>query len=56
VPGKVLGSGTLDHKLTVVAFTFSGGAEDKLKKQNCNAMSIQDFMSKHSKLSDVRIM
>lgn len=56
VPGKVLGSGSIDHKITVVAFTFSGGAAEKLKKQNCGAISIYDFISKNPKTSEVRIM
>jgi large subunit ribosomal protein L18e len=56
VPGKVLGSGSIDHKITVVAFMFSGGAADKLKKQNCGALSIYEFISKKPKTSEVRIM
>src|SRR3990167_3409894 len=32
VPGKVLGAGTLNHKLTISAFQFSGGAKEKLEK------------------------
>src|SRR3989344_2988353 len=32
VPGKVLGSGLLDHKLTISAFQFSGGAKEKIEK------------------------
>ncbi|MBW2967736.1 50S ribosomal protein L18e [Candidatus Woesearchaeota archaeon] len=56
VPGKVLGSGMLDHKVTVAAFAFSDGAVEKLKKQNCSVMSIADLMQKKPKASDIRII
>ncbi len=32
VPGKVLGAGDLNHKLTISAFQFSGGAKEKIEK------------------------
>jgi large subunit ribosomal protein L18e len=56
VPGKVLGSGVVDHKMTVVAFAFSDGAVEKLKKQNCSMLSLSEFMDKNPKTSDVRII
>ena len=56
VPGKVLGSGAVNHKVTVVAFAFSDGAIEKLKKKDCATLSIAEFMSKNPKTSDVRIM
>ena len=56
VPGKVLGSGLLNHKVTVAAFSFSDGAVDKLKKQNCEIISINDLLSKKTKISDIRIL
>ena len=56
VPGKVLGSGLVDHKMTVVAFAFSDGAVEKLKKQNCSMFSLSEFMEKKPKISDVRII
>ena len=56
IPGKVLGSGSVNHKITVVAFTFSDGAVEKLKKQNCSTLSIVEFMQKNPKTADVRII
>jgi large subunit ribosomal protein L18e len=56
VPGKVLGSGLLNHKVTVAAFAFSDGAVEKLKKQNCDVMSISELMQKDIKKSDIRII
>ena len=56
VPGKVLGSGVINHKVTVAAFAFSDGALEKLKKQNCDVMSISELMGKKPKSSDIRII
>ena len=33
VPGKVLGAGSLNHKITISAFSFSDGAKEKIEKQ-----------------------
>jgi large subunit ribosomal protein L18e len=56
VPGKVLGSGDLNHKVTIIAFAFSEGAVDKIKKQNCDVMSISQLLQKNPKTSDIRIL
>ena len=56
VPGKVLGSGLLDHKITVAAFSFSEGALEKLKKQNCSTLSISELLQTKTKTSDIRII
>lgn len=56
VPGKVLGDGDLDHKLTVAAFTFSKNAVEKMKKQNCECITIQNLIKKNPKAKDVRIV
>ena len=56
VPGKVLGSGVINHKVTVAAFAFSDSAVEKLKKNNCDVISIKDLMDKKPKTSDIRII
>lgn len=56
VPGKVLGSGVLEHKVTIAAFSFSEGAIEKLKSQNCELMTINEMMSKNPKGAKVRII
>ena len=47
VPGKVLGDGELNHKVTVVAHSYSQSALDKLKAAKCDALTIEEFMAKH---------
>lgn len=41
VPGKVLGTGSLEKDLVVYAYSFSKAAKEKLNK---NARSIDDFL------------
>jgi large subunit ribosomal protein L18e len=53
VPGKVLGIGDLDHRITVAAFNFSESAKNKLKN---NIISIQDLLKKDPKGKNIRIM
>lgn len=52
VPGKVLGSGNLDHKVNVYAFNFSESAKQKLG----SSLSIQELLKKNPKGSGVRII
>ena len=56
VPGKVLGSGMLNHPVTVAAWSFSDSALDKMKETNAKAMSIQDIMKESAKGKRIRII
>jgi large subunit ribosomal protein L18e len=47
VPGKVLGSGEMPHKATVVAFNFSSSALRKLKEAKCESIDLADFLKKN---------
>ena len=46
VPGKVLGDGQLTKKLTIVGFSASEGAEEKIKKAGSKFVTIDAFLSK----------
>jgi len=52
VPGKVLGMGSLDHKVTVAAWQFSEAAKSKID----NAISIEELIKKNPKGSKVKII
>ncbi|MBN1786205.1 MAG: 50S ribosomal protein L18e [Candidatus Methanofastidiosa archaeon] len=54
VPGKVLGSGELDHKVTVAAYKFSQVAKDKIAKSG-ETLTIPELMERNPKGSKVRI-
>lgn len=44
VPGKVLGSGVITHKITVGAYSFSEKAFWKIQKAGGNALSLVEFI------------
>jgi large subunit ribosomal protein L18e len=56
VPGKVLGTGDIERKVTIAAFSFSSQAAEKLKSKNCSMMSITELMQKNPKGKNVRIL
>ncbi len=53
VPGKVLGTGTLDHKLNVIALSFSATALEKLGKM---AVTLSDLVDSGKTPKAVRII
>ena len=55
VPGKVLGSGNLSHKLTVAAFAFSDSAKEEINK-NGKAIPITDLVKEDPKGKKIRII
>ncbi|MBR9690597.1 50S ribosomal protein L18e [Candidatus Woesearchaeota archaeon] len=56
VPGKVLGSGEIDKKLTVAAYQFSGSAEKKIKDAKGNALTLDELAKKNPKGAKVKII
>jgi large subunit ribosomal protein L18e len=43
VPGKVLGGGEMDHKITISAFRFSESAKSKLEKTGSRIIPIHEI-------------
>ncbi len=56
VPGKVLGSGLIDKKVVVGAFSFSASARSKLKASGGSALSVDQFLKKYPKGSGVKLV
>ncbi len=56
VPGKVLGTGVMERKLTVGAFAFSASAKAKIEASGGSAVSIEEFLKKYPKGSGVRLV
>ena len=56
VPGKVLGSGLLNHSLTIAAYSFSEGALQKIQKVNAKAITIAELMKENIKGKGVKII
>ncbi|KQC16276.1 MAG: 50S ribosomal protein L18e [Methanothrix sp.] len=56
VTGKVLGSGDIDHKVTVAALQFSEQAASKIKSAGGECLKIKELAEKHPKGSGIIIL
>jgi len=56
VPGKVLGSGELDHKLHLSAYKFSESALEKLQKIGAKAIPLKELIKENPKGKKIRII
>jgi len=56
VPGKILGTGNLGHKLTVCAFSISEIAAKKVIESGGKVVTFEDLIKKHPDGKGVRII
>lgn len=56
VPGKVLGSGPLEKKIVVGAFSFSAAARKKIESAGGEALTIEEFVKRFPDGSGVRLV
>ncbi|MFQ6063236.1 MAG: 50S ribosomal protein L18e [Methanosarcinales archaeon] len=56
VPGKVLGSGSLDHSIIVAALNFSDKAATKIKNSGGEYLTIEQLVDRNPTGSGVKIM
>ncbi len=56
VPGKVLGSGVLERKLTIAAYDFSAGAREQIHKNNGKTISITELLKQNPKGKNIKII
>ena len=56
VPGKVLGAGIIDHKVTIGAFSYSMTAKKKLVEEGCIILNIEELINKYPNGSGVSIL
>ncbi|MCQ1538500.1 50S ribosomal protein L18e [Methanocalculus taiwanensis] len=56
VPGKVLGSGVLEHSVKVAALNFSDSAREKITQASGDCMTIEELLTANPKGSQVRIL
>jgi large subunit ribosomal protein L18e len=56
VPGKVLGAGSIDHKVTVAAISFSQGAKAKIIASGGKCLDIAEFAKVTPKVKDVLVL
>ena len=56
VPGKVLGTGNIEKKLNVGAFSFSASARSKIEKAGGKTFTVEDFVKKYPEGSGVALV
>jgi large subunit ribosomal protein L18e len=56
VPGKVLGSGVLERKITIAAFDFSDTAREQIKNRNGNTLTISELLRQNPQGKNVKIL
>ena len=56
VPGKVLGSGRIDHPVHVAAFSFSEQAGEKILRVGGKCLTMLELIEMNPKGSNVRIL
>ena len=56
VPGKVLGSGNLDHKVSVAAFQFSEEAQKKIEATGGQCLTFSALMKQNRKGKNLKII
>lgn len=56
VPGKILGSGQLDHKVNVAAMGFSKKAQEKIDAAGGKCLNITQILDENPKGSKIRII
>jgi len=56
IPGKVLGNGKLNHKLTVACYQISKSANEKLNESGSERISIQELLERNPSGSNVKII
>lgn len=53
VPGKVLGSGSINHKVVVAANSFSSVARSKINAAGGQCLGLQEFIETNKESKDV---
>lgn len=56
VPGKVLGSGELNHSITVAALSFSKAAKEQITAAKGKAITIDELLKQTTKPADIKII
>ena len=55
VPGKILGLGELDHKLTIACLTFSKSAKKKIEASGSKLISIEELLEQNPKGESIKV-
>jgi len=56
IPGKLLGSGAIKHRVTIGAFEYSKAAREKVERAGGQCLALREFVEQHPKGSNITIM
>ena len=56
IPGKVVGTGKINHPITVAAFAFSETAKEKVKAARGKTLSVVQLIKKNPKGSNIKMI
>lgn len=56
IVGKVLGTGDITKKMTIIALAFSESAKEKLKKADCVTKTIAQFLESYKTGEEITIL
>ncbi len=56
VPGKLLGDGVIERKLTIAAYVWTPGAKKRIESAGGSLLSIDELVDRNPKGTDVRII
>lgn len=56
IPGKVLGSGNIDHPITAAAFSFSKNAREKITAVGGKCLSLNELATENPKGKNIRVI
>jgi large subunit ribosomal protein L18e len=56
VPGKVLGTGLLEHEVTIGGYSFSASARDKIIKAGGKAISLEKLAQTYPEGKEVKLI
>lgn len=55
VPGKVLGIGELDHKITIACLEYSNSASKKIESSGSKLLTIEELLEQNPKGTNVKV-
>lgn len=56
IPGSVLSSGDLKHKITIAALKFSEGAKEKINSANSKIITLEELLESGLEVSKMKII
>jgi large subunit ribosomal protein L18e len=55
VPGKILGLGDLNHRLTIACLDYSTSAKDKIEKSGSKLITIEELLEQNPEGKNIKI-